>query len=357
MNNRTLLKYHSFFGLITGLFLVISGISGAILAFNEDIDQALFKKYEAQAAPEVLHIDKAIATIQDNFPKWEVRLIHFKKGETLLFNLRRPEARKYVFIHPQTGAIIAAINANTQFTKWLLKLHYSLHAGITGKIAVLLIGVLFFLSIITGIILYRKVILKALLFRVRINRNHKRNFYSTLHRYIGVWSLFLNLILVITGILLAYTVTKSGLQASAAPDPPEISASVEKSLELIGKEYPDFLPTYIRLPKQRSAEIIVNGKFKNDPFYLSEVYNKIRVNYQTGQITSVTKIKDAPLNAKLNSMVSPLHFGQFGGIWSKLLYCLIGLSGPFLSVTGFFIWYRRAGAAKHPTVLSFRYGK
>lgn len=342
MNNIRLLKYHSWLGLVAGAFLLVAGVSGSILAFNEDLDRALFKKYETGAASGALHIDKAIRTVQHAFPAWETRLIHFRKGETLLFNLRRPAARRYVFVHPQTGVILADIDANKQLTKWLLKLHYSLHAGIAGRIVVFAVGILFFLSLVTGLVLYRRVIFKTLLFRVKVRRKHKRNLYSALHRYVGVWALFFNLVLVLTGSVLAYGVVKAGLQPPVVPDPPAVSTSVERSLRLIAEKYPDFSPTYIRLPKQKSAGITVNGKFKDDPFYLSEFYNKIQVDHETGNIAAVIRIRDASFGTKLNSMVAPLHYGQFGGIWSKLLYCFIGLSGPFLSVTGFVIWRKRS---------------
>lgn len=342
MNNIRLLQYHSWLGLLTGAFLLLAGLTGSVLVFNEDMDRALFKKYETSAAPGTVHIDQAVRTIQHAFPAWETRLVHFRKGETFLFNLRRPEARRYVFVHPQTGVILANIDANTQLTKWLLKLHYSLHAGTAGRIVVFIVGILFFLSLITGIVLYRRVILKTLLFRVKVRRKHKRNLYSALHRYVGVWALFFNLILVITGIVLAYGVVKAGLQTPAAPDPPVVSASIERSLRLIAEKYPDFSPTYIRLPKQKSANITVNGKFKDDPFYLSEFYNKIQVDHKTGNIVNVIRIRDASFGTKLTSMAAPLHYGQFGGIWIKLLYCLIGLSGPFLSVAGFVIWRKRS---------------
>ena len=41
MKNKTIFKYHSWLGLITGLYLIIMGISGAILIFHDSIDQTV----------------------------------------------------------------------------------------------------------------------------------------------------------------------------------------------------------------------------------------------------------------------------------------------------------------------------
>jgi len=341
LNNRKLLKYHSYFGLISGIFLIILGISGAILIFSENIDSQLFKEYSVKPGIEVLDLDKAVESVQKEYPDWETRIVHFKKGETILFNLRRLESRKYLFVHPETGAIIADINAETQFTMWLVRFHYSMHAGIFGNVLMLIMGIIFFLSLLTGIIVYRKIILKTLFFQVKLKTKNRRGFYSVLHRYVGVWALLFNLVLVITGVVLSYGVVQAGFKTAEVPKPPVITISINKSLALIKQRYPDFTPSYLRLPKQDHAAITVNGVFKGDPFYFREFNNKIELNPESGTITAVTKITEASWETKVNALVSPLHFGQYGGFPIKIFYCLVGLSGPFLSITGFLIWKKR----------------
>ncbi|MCM4156414.1 PepSY-associated TM helix domain-containing protein [Gramella sp. AN32] len=341
MNNRTLLKYHSYFGIVAGVFLFVMGITGSVLIFTEDIDHLLFNKYEAEINTTDLQLDKATATVQDKFPNWDTRIIKFEKGKTILFNIRRPEARKYVFVHPSTGNIIKTINANTHFTKWLLKFHYSLHTGIIGRFLVFFAGIAFFLSLLTGIILYRKMIVKTLLFQVKLKSTNKRTFYSALHRYVGVWALLLNLVIVFTGIFLAYKVVNSGLREGVKPSPPILKTSLEASLTKIKKEEPNFKATYIRLPSSEKGKIVFNGTFEEDAFYLSKYYNKFSVDYITGAIVSIDKINEASFITKFNSSILPLHFGQYGGWISKVLYCFVGLSGPFLSISGYFIWLKR----------------
>ncbi|MCC4227472.1 MULTISPECIES: PepSY-associated TM helix domain-containing protein [Flavobacteriaceae] len=341
MKNRVLLKYHSYFGIIAGTFLFVMGITGSVLVFTEDIDHLLFSKYDVENNTTDLQLDKATAVVQEKFPDWDTRIIKFGKGKTILFNLRRPEARKYVFVNPGTGNIIKVINANTHFTKWILKLHYSLYSGIIGRFLVLFAGIAFFLSLLTGIILYRKMIVKTLLFRTKIKKSNKRTFYSALHRYVGVWAVLLNLVIAITGIFLAYKVVNSGLSESVEPSPPIVKTSLEASLIKLEKEYPNFRASYIRLPSSEKGNIIFNGTFKNDPFYLSKYYNKVSVDYKTGAVVSIYKINEADFITKFNSSILPLHFGQYGGWVSKVMYCIVGLSGPFLSISGYFIWLKR----------------
>lgn len=341
MKNRTLLKYHSYLGIIAGIFLFALGITGSVLVFTHDIDRFINDQYVVETNTNELQLDRAIKEVQNIFPDWSTRIVNFKRGKTMLIDLRQLEDRKYVFIDPVSGNITHVINANNQFTNWLLKFHYSLHSGIIGRILILFAGSAFLLSLITGIILYRKVIIKILLFRIKIKSKKKRNYYSALHRYVGVWALLLNLILVITGLFLSYKVVTSGIQKAVKPSPPSITISVEKALKKVEAYYPNFTPTYIRLPSSESGNIMFNGIFKGDAFYLSEYYNRISLNYHTGEIISVNKISEADFTTKLYSSILPLHFGQYGGWIIKILYCLVGLSGPFLSISGYFIWLKR----------------
>ena len=349
MKNSILLQYHSICSLIAGSLLVLLGITGSILVFNADIDEALFERYQTKDAPEVLNLDMAIAEVQKQYKDWNTRITHFKKGETIIFNVRRPEQRMFVFVHPKNGTILGEVDENSHFTKWLLKFHYSLHAGNFGRIVVLFCGVLFLISLVTGLLLYRKSLVKVLLFQVKFKRKNKRAFFSSLHRYIGVWALVLNLVLAITGALLAYSVTTAGLKTSKEPDPPFVETSLDKSLKRLERDIPEFHPSFIRLATAAKAPIVINGSFEGDPFAYSIHYNKILLNNKTGEVESIKKTSEESLVYKANSMITPLHYGQFAGLFGKLVYAIIGLSGPALSITGFIIWYKRKNGKNKKT--------
>jgi uncharacterized iron-regulated membrane protein len=355
MKNRKILKYHSFAGLIAGLFLILMGVSGAILVFQHDIESYQWKEYTEVEDYHGLKIDLGISTIQDEYPDWDTRLMHFEENEALIFNLRKPTERLFVFVHPSSGEIIKEINELTTFTRWLLKFHYSFQAGPAGRILVFVIGVIFLFSLITGIYLYRKSILKTLTFRTPVLHKSKRTFYSSLHRIVGTWALLLNLVLVVTGIFLAWTVAAAGLNPPPAPQAPAVSAPVGKVLEQIKIQYPDFSPTYISLPFNPDGSLTIYGIFDDDPFYYSEFYNKVSADYHSGEIIGVTRVQEANLQTKLSSTLIPLHFGQYGGIWTKLLYCITGLTGPFLSVTGFLIWRQGKPVKKRRRKKFFHY--
>lgn len=341
MKNRKILKYHSLAGLIAGAFLFLMGISGAVLVFQHDIEDLQWEKYKNVTGYDGLNIDTGIKSIQENYPLWDTRLIHFEENEALIFNLRKPTERLFIFVHPTTGEILKEVNELTTFTRWLLKFHYSFQAGTPGKILVFVIGIIFFFSLLSGIYIYRKSFFKTLFFQTRIVNKNKRTFYSSLHRIVGVWSLLLNLLLVLTGIFLAWTVAAAGLNPPALPETPVVTTSVQEVLTKIKIGNPDFTPTYVRLPLTAGADLRVYGNFDDDAFFYSEFYNSFQANSETGAITGIIRVQEADIKTKLSSTLIPLHFGQYGGIWTKILYSLTGLSGPFLSISGFIIWRKK----------------
>lgn len=162
-----------------------------------------------------------------------------------------------------------------------------------------------------------------------------------MHRIVGVWSIVLNLLLVVTGIFLAWTVAAAGLNPPATAETPIVNTSTQKILDKIRLENPDFTPTYIRLPLGVGGDVRVYGTFDDDAFFYSEFYNTFLANPDTGELTGEVRVQQANLKTKLSSTLIPLHYGQYGGILSKILYCLAGLSGPFLSISGFVIWRKK----------------
>lgn len=342
MKNRHILKYHSWAGLLVGTFLFLMGLSGAVLVFQHDIEDLQWEKYKQVGSSKGLNIDLGITSVQEKYPLWDTRLIHFEENEALIFNLRRPTERLFVFVHPSSGKIIKEVNELTIFTRWLLKFHYSFQAGPAGRIVVFFVGLLFLFSLLSGVYLYRKSFLKTLLFQTKLVKKNKRTFYSSLHRLVGVWSLVLNLLLVVTGIFLAWTVAAAGINPPAAPQTPIVTASVEDILYTITTENPDFTPTYVRLPLSPGTDLRVYGLYDDDAFFYSEFYNSFQANANSGEITAVVKVQEADTITKFSSTLIPLHFGQYGGMLTKILYCLTGLSGPFLSISGFIIWRKKS---------------
>lgn len=341
--SKRIYKIHQWCGLLAGLFIMLLGISGSILVFHEELDSREHKEVWKVSAQEPVSIDKAYKTLTQKYQHWEIRLQRFSNdpAETLIFSLRRPDQRLMIFSHPSSGKILKVADSDKTFVNWILRFHYSLHADLIGEILVFIFGLLYFISLVSGLIIYRKAIQKIFLFRTRFNRKNKRAIASSLHRYTGVWALVLNLFIVISGILISYDVVSNGLKKNKTPgsiEAPEIKFSIDHTLQIVDQKYPDFHPSYIRFPLVKEKPLIIQGELAGQAFFYSRYYNSVPVDALTGVTGELIQADSANSSTKLSSIVRAVHFVEFGNFPVKLLFCLAGLTAPALSITGFFLW-------------------
>lgn len=316
------------------------GISGAILVFHDEIQQHEHRDLWYIHNKRAVNIDNAYTLISRRFPKADIRIIRFSNSpkETLIFSLKSKESRVLVFAHPSDGSILKIVNNDTTIRQIILNFHYSLYSGSFGKVVVFIIGLIFLISLLTGLFIYRKSLARIILFKRSFNRKSSGGIYATIHHYVGVWALIFNLILVLTGTLIAFDNLSHG--AAISNDTLDTKVSIDNALNTISKRYPNFTPTYIRYPSTSNAAIEINGKVKNDPFYWTQYYNKIEVD-TTGRISNLVLTSQSGLGKKTASIVGVLHLVEFNNIWAKILFCLAGLSAPILSITGFLMWKRK----------------
>ncbi|MBC5993986.1 PepSY-associated TM helix domain-containing protein [Pontibacter cellulosilyticus] len=333
---------HHWLGLVAGIFLLLSSITGSVLVFHHDIDHAQFDGLSMLATPAAeLKIDRSIVRMLQTYPGSDIRVPELprKPDKALKYEIRQGSIRQWVFVHPETGETLATVaRADKRLVHVLLDLHYNLLSGTPGKIVVLMGGLSLILLSITGFLLYRRSIWKVLSFQQRVSFKRRRSFFSSLHRVIGVWSLVFNLFISVTGTWIAYTILKSAIpQVSATPVEHSTSAlvSVDGVLEKVNKDYPEFEANYLRLA---GSTLSVLGRVKSDPAYYGKTFSNLQVNLYSGQMQGVNFVKDKPWHERVLLVLKPLHFGDYAGLAVKLIYCFFGMMPGVLAVSGFIVW-------------------
>lgn len=347
---KRLWKIHSWLGLISGIALLVIGITGSLLVFRNELDLLVNPDYVRMdlAAGERKPLDELVTRVRATLPNHEVTgwlLPRETDLADLAYVTRHGENEpRIAFVNPRTGEIRGGTTKwNATLSGWLLELHYSFFADHAGVFIVGIFAVILCLLGLTGLWLYRDFWRNFFKLRWRASA---RIFFSDLHKTIGITSVAFNLILGFTG---AYWNLPDAIGhfISGEAEEPTVTrhfysdtVSFDKLIAQATKKIPGFQPTYLSLPEDTNADIVVYGAATSNPFR-SDYGSFVSFDAQTGALKTATDIRQSGWWAQTTDAFYPLHFGSFGGLPVKILWCLGGLAPGLLAVSGSVIWWKR----------------
>ncbi len=110
---------------------------------------------------------------------------------------------------------------------------------------------------------------------------------------------------------------------------------------------PDGVPVELRLPSEGKGPVDLRLRRAGD---LSPDGNHVYLDLSTTKVLAVSKAAELPLASRVFGAFAPIHYGEFGGLWSKVLWSLLGLVPSVLFVTGLPAWWQPAGRKSRPAV-------
>lgn len=352
MKKQRLITLHSTTGLIAGIFILALSFSGALLMFHDQIDN--FQKpliEESQLSQKTLSVDSCYKIVQHKYPHAVISSCNLPENEAATFSfslydssyLQGTKAMQ-LFIHPKSGFILKSRGGSEDvqhnFMSWLAAFHSSFHAGKTGEWLLGFFAIIFFISIVTGIILYRKNILAVLTFKSAI---WKKN---NLHQIIGVWALLFNLMICITGFWMQrYVFKKSFYQSydwvNTIKASPALSFSFDSAYTQLKNTHSDFTGYVIYFAQSKSGKTNIYGSNSTNAFIHSKKFADVITLDSAGGVFKTRLVNENSAADYYDIVNSQLHMGKYGGWPIKIIYSFFGLSSGILSITGFLLWRKR----------------
>ena len=338
---------HSIAGLLSGLFILLMSLSGVLLVFHEELDSLEYPAVIAENNKGLISIDSCYRSFQKAYPYAQISNCHLAGNNSTPFifsaydtSFSNGTKSMQVFMHPQTGMILKTRGNGEGFMSWVDELHGSLHLGKTGEWLLGFFAVVFLLSIVTGIIMYRRNIGAVLLLRKRVFRK------NNLHQIIGVYALLFNLVIGVTGFWMQRYVFKKEFYQSYDYTPvlktsPALFYSVDSSFKKLKEKYPAFTGYVIYFAQSKKGKTAVYGSQSSNSFIHSKKYADAILLDSTGNVASTRFINEIDPADRYDITSSQVHFGKYGGWPVKIIYCILGLTGALLSVTGFLLWVKR----------------
>lgn len=359
-------RLHSWLGLISGIFLLLLGLSGSALVFMKEIDQ--------QLNASLLQVDPPVDKLQPNFISLDsvyrqitarhpnlagVAWLNPDAGpqEAWAFRLYQNDGKLSTYdlglinINPYTGAILREgrlRDFNPGLMHWILQFHWSFQLGIPGLLLATVFGITMLFSIMTGLVIYRKFVWRVLLFQVPFKWNNWRLASSSLHRIFGVWTLVFNLIIFFTGFwmnLFSMDPAYWKKQMSPAPANTLAEISMDQLLQRAKAAMPGLQIRNVYLPTQPDKDFRISGMLESQlPLFHNP--NTVSVDTRTGNVKHVQRLEDLGFWEKVESSFLPLHTGSFGPWPVRAFYVLLGFMPGMLSVSGAVLFWRRKNKFK-----------
>jgi uncharacterized iron-regulated membrane protein len=342
---------HQWVGLKLSIFMAFILLTGSLAVVSHEIDWLI--QPSLRVAPSSVAAGEpnwsAIAISAAEYPRTaRVRSIDAPTASAFATRVTvdwEDGTLGYLHIHPTTG-IVQGEGRWVGAQRILRNMHR--HLNLPTKYGVPLVSalsVLLLISFVTSMIVYKKWWRGFL--RSPRQRN-ARTWWGDFHRLAGVWSLWFVLLIGVTG--LWYLVESLGGDAPPMAEGKEIAGEVDHfgvgrqlapSLAAARAADPALVIERIRFPDDGNASFIFEGQ--KSAWLVRPRANAVWTATETGKVMLVTDAADLGVHQRIGEMADPLHFGTFGGYWTKIPWFLFGLLMTALSVSGVAIYALRIG--------------
>jgi len=371
---KRLRDLHTWIGVVFGLFIFIVSLSGTFALFGDEIrtweDAAARIPLSTSREPAMPILEGFVAEVTDGATMLSLDF-HFPTAVAPFFEahafVRADGDRSGRYVsrrwHPGNGGVLPERGAGA--ADWIIGFHRELMLPSTlGKALVGLSGILMTLSILTGLVIHRKLIREA--FTWRLDRSIRLRWQDS-HKALTVWGLPFHIMIAFTGAwlgfvaLLVQVIAALSFQGDSGaifeavfgpqPRPAGVSAPmhpIQDAARAVTARMgvaPESVE--VSLWSDRNARYVFH--YSPDDALLTVA--QVTVDGVTGDILDTSLMSRPGLAQRVLGAMTSLHFAEYVGLWVKFLYALLGIGLCIAIATGIMIWLERklhAGSAAGP---------
>ncbi|WP_341915704.1 PepSY-associated TM helix domain-containing protein [Ferrovibrio terrae] len=288
------------------------------------------------------------AAISQAHPDWTIQRITAPQGSRFAAEARVLTADRQprlVYIDPYRATLTGEGPRET-IQSTLRQLHRQFYLPNIGgiNIGVYLVtpfALVILLMLITGLVIYPHV--WRGLFRLRL-RAGLGPLLQDLHRLIAGWSLWFLLAMALTGMW--YFAERLLLDTGNRLEPPAPKAAPSSSpllpLDNLTAQaqaaFPELKITAVYYPRRKDDALRLDGQAGD--WLVRDRANKVYLDPRTGAVLAVERIAGQGVWRRWDETANPLHFGDFAGTWSRLIWFVFGAGLTALVFSGAWMYWR-----------------
>lgn len=347
-------QLHWFLGITAGTVLVVIGVTGGLMSFQQDILEwinADTAQHLASEQPRLLPPD-LVTRYASAHPEHTVSSLYWRQDRPypVLLSYRTPDTTgrrgERVLLDPFTAEPMNMPRG--QWTFGLIRqIHQRLAAGDTGQFIVGVSTLILIVLSVTG--LY-----------IRWQRRPRQGWRwlwpralggklaGEWHAVLGLWALLAYLLASLTGLWWSFDWYRDGAKTLFASgvhsEPPALVAPVEKPDMAriwagIAPQMADARSVFIRLPGSPDAPVEVHYVPADSLHEYAD--DELFVHPATGAVLGTDRFDEQSTGDKLLASVYALHMGAFFGTTGIALMMIASLAMPVFFVTGWLLYLRR----------------
>lgn len=396
MKSKTIKKLytlHSWVGIVTGILLFVIAFTGAISVFGRP-ELSVWANPEARAIKPVdwEQVERLVEEHASQLPEhYKEEVLIFLPGRrgaehlSLLFESHQGDPaikegepnpaigvifefdpNTYTLIERREGKVRELFaNHDGNMADFIVHFHADLHLGRPiGLLTTGVLGLTLMLSIVTGIFIHRKILAQLFTFRPRKSLSLMLN---DGHKVIGVWGLLFNMVIAFTGsflgLVIVVLVPAAALVSFGGDQDKLIETFVETPAPVLQQiEKPTQVATILKQATQSQPEaqigfITIKGYGDAGAMAYITMSGGEAVASQTLVFAGATGTlverysnfsRVEGVSGPILDLMFPLHFGNFGGIFIKAVWAILGLGTALLPLTGLMLWMERGVNAANP---------
>jgi uncharacterized iron-regulated membrane protein len=349
MLRKRIFTLHMFAGLAAAFFVVVLGLTGSIMAFEEEIDHATH--------PHLFYVDAqgraalSLSALSTRLgPSLPGRVVAYGMGVTPNLSYYLATSEGIVFVNQYTGEILGIRSGPTWLSN-VHQIHLRLLAGDTGKTIVSWAGLITLLLAASGLYLWWPVK------RVSIDASAGgRRVWFDLHNAVGVFSFAFLIVLAFTGAIIGFErVTTPWIYKVTAsrPYPGNLPVTPVPGAKPIAPEDAVAIATGA-LPG--ATAIAVNVTSGKAPYRVALRYpedltpggrSRVFVNPYSGAVLQAESSRATAAGTRVVIVNRAVHTGDLFGTPTKILMSLASLAAVAQAVTGMLMWWKRPRAVRN----------
>ncbi|SMQ69664.1 Uncharacterized iron-regulated membrane protein [Altererythrobacter xiamenensis] len=360
---KTWFLVHKWSSLIPTVFLLMLCITGLPLIFHDEIDAMVGEDYDAildggpsaeRGRPLDEMLDRALAERPGEVPLF----VAFSQESPLLTVTTGPtpdadgSEMTLLFLDRSTGEVLGPAPSGG-FMEFILQLHTDLFLGLPGMLFLGVMGGLFVVALISGVVLYAPFMRRLPFGTLRKGRSDRVKNLDR-HNLLGIVAFGWMLVVGATGVINAFAdplvdnwrsgelAEMTAQYAGEEPLDPASYGSLDAAMTAAQSALPGRSPQFIGFPGgDWSTGHHYAVFFQGDRPLTQHLLTPALIDARSAELTDARAM---PAINQALMMSKPLHFGDYGGLPLKLIWAALTLATIWVLWTGILLWARRSPA-------------